>query len=412
MSSFIKIAWRNIFRNWRRSLFTIAAISVGLAALIFIWGFMDGTNEQMIDNSTSYLSGHLQIHKKGFHKDMSIFFALDNPQAVLSKLPALKEIKNYAQRIEGQALFSAGEKTAGAVLVGVEPEKEIKVTTLWQAVKTGRYLEPADTSAIVIGSALAERLKISLGGEVAVLTQAADGSLGAAKYKVAGIYSTGTDTFDGVYAFITLPAAQDLYALWGRSTGIVMTAQNRSVVPRLKKSLAGELDSQRFEVLDWWALIPEIAMSFVLHEVSASIILTVVFLIVAIGILNTILMSVVERVREFGVMMALGTNGRQVVLLVILESILLGAVGILIGGGLGVLLTLLTGRTGLDFSRYGKAMEVMPGIGAVIYPIVRLDRLAFLAILIFFFAVLAAVSPAIKAARLKPVAAIRHMETV
>src|SRR3989338_4058340 len=251
MKSFIRIAWRNIFRNWRRSIFTIAAISVGLAALIFIWGFMYGTNEQMIDNSTSYLSGHLQIHKKGFHKDMSIFFALDNPQAVLSKLPALKEIKNYAQRIEGQALFSAGEKPAGAVLVGVEPEKEIKVTTLWQAVKTGRYLEPADTSAIVIGSAFAPPLKIFLGGEGAVLTQAADGSLGAAKYKVVGIYSTGTDTFDGVYAFITLPAAHDLYALWERATGIVMTAQNRSVVPRLKNSLAKEFDPQRFEVLDW-----------------------------------------------------------------------------------------------------------------------------------------------------------------
>jgi len=411
VKTFIKIAWRNIFRNWRRSFFAILAIATGLGALIFVWAFVDGTNQQEVSTYTSFLSGHIQIHKTGFQRELSVFRALDNPSAILSEIAHQENIEEFSERIEQRVLLSFADKTSGAILMGVDPEKESKITTLWKMMEHGRFLGPADQSGIVVGKDLAERFNLSLGSEVSVLAQAADGSLGAAKFKVIGIYHSGIDTIDRVYVFVTLPAAQDLFALWGRATGIVIKAKKIESVTNLQSSLSKEL-GQGIEVLDWRKIIPELETSVILHEVEATIILAIVFLIVAIGILNTVLMSVVERVREFGIMMALGTANLQITMLVVMEAFLLGTVGVILGGVGGLIVTSILGKRGIDLTSYMEFLQASPRTPDIIYPILRLDRIILLAGLVLMVTIFASIYPAVKAARYQPVVAIRTGETV
>jgi len=413
MKVFFKIAWRNVFRNWRRSLLTLLVIAVGLAGLIFTWALADGSAEQSIGNYTDYLTGHVQIQKKGFQKEMSIFLALDNPREVIAKISQDPEIKNFTERIAGRAFISLGEKSAGMVLVGVDPSSEVRVVNMWKAVIAGRYLEPKDRAAMVLGKAMSIRLGANLGDKVAVITQAADGSLGAASYKVVGIYNTGSGAFEGTYAFVTLPAARDLFALEGRSTAIVIKAENLKAVSYLKSSLQARFDPQKVEVLDWGQIIPELLRSIKVREAVANLVLLNVFLIVASGILNTILMAVVERRREFGILMALGTRGYQIVVMVIMESVLLGMFGVLSGSALGGAVVLILDMTGFDLSRFAKYLGTgTPAIPSIIYPIITIERLFILAAMVLVVAVLAAFYPAVKAAALKPAPAIRQMETI
>ena len=413
MRTFFKIAWRNVLRNWRRSLLTLLVIAVGLAGLIFAWALADGTAEQLIGNYTDYLTGHVQIQKKGFQKEMSIFLALDNPREIIAKISQDPEIKSFTERIAGRAFISFGEKSVGMVLVGVDPSSEVRVTNVWQAMIAGRYLEPKDRASMVLGKAMSIRLGANLGDKVAVITQAADGSLGAASYKVVGIYSTGTGAFGGTYAFITLPAARDLFALEGRSTAIVIKAENLKAVSYLKSSLRTMFNPQKIEVLDWGQITPELLRTFKVREAVAYMVLLIVFLIVASGILNTILMSITERTREFGVMMALGTRGYQVIILIILESFLLGMAGILGGSILGSAVVSILNITGIDLIRFVKYLGTgTPAIPSIVYPIITIERLFILAAMVLLVAVLAAFYPAVKAAALKPAPAIRQMETI
>lgn len=410
MKTFIKIAWRNIFRNWRRSFFTILAIAMGLGALIFIWAFVDGTNQQEISTYTSFLSGHIQIHKTGFQSELSVFRALDNPSALLAEIAPNEKIEGFSERIEQRVLLSFADKTSGAILLGIDPEKESKITTLWKMMEHGRFLGPTDQSGIIVGKDLADRFNLSLGSDVSVLAQAADGSLGAERYKVIGIYHSGVDTIDNVYVFLTLPAAQDLFALWGRATGIVIKAKSIGSVPKLQSLFSKKLGPE-YEVLDWKKIIPELETSIILHEVEATIILVIVFLIVTIGILNTIMMTVVERVREFGLMMALGTTGLQIILLVIIESFLLAIAGITLGGVSGSAITLIFGRRGIDLTKYMEFLQASPKTPDIIYPVLRSDRIILLIGFVLSVTLIAAIYPAVKAARYRPVVALRTTET-
>jgi ABC-type lipoprotein release transport system permease subunit len=319
-----------------------------------------------------------------------------------------------AERIEGKVFLSYKEKSAGAVLIGIEPSKEVMVTNLWKAVKAGRYLQATDASAMVLGEAMRKRLGVNLGDEIAVITQAADGSMGAAKYKVVGIYDTGTNSFEWGYVFIPLPAARDLFALWGRSNEIVIKVKNRSSAPGIKIALAKVLTPHKIAVLDWWQLVPELIGGYNLRRAVLYLVLLTVFLIVANGITNTILMSVAERTREFGVLMALGTSGGQIVILVVLEAFFVGLAGILSGGILGLAVISVINLTGINFTSYAEylASGGGPAFPLVIYPVFTLRRFYLLSGMVLLVSVLAAIYPAVKAARLKPARAISQMETI
>ena len=403
---FLKLATRGLARNRRRSLITVAAVAIGLAGIVFLWGYIAGINRQMIANITSYLTGHVQVHQKGYHDDPTLDLAFDGPEGIAARIKAQPGVTAVAPRIEGEALASGPEKTRGVLVVGVDPAREGAITTLARAVKAGSYLDAAEPNGILLGDRVAEILRVAVGGEVTLVTQAADGSIGAGRYRVRGIYDSGIDMIDSAYVFLTLPAAQSLYALEGRVTTLAVRLDELGAVPGASSALAGQLGAT-FEVLGWQKLLPRLADNVAFHELFTYIILFVVFVVVTLGIANTILMGVMERIREFGVMMALGTAPGQIARVVLYEAALLGLAGIAAGNALGLGIVTWFGGRGIDLGQYAKAVQMMPGLTGIVYPSARADHLLFLSALLLATTVAASLYPAWKAAGFTPVEAIR-----
>ncbi len=407
--TFVKLAWRNIFRNARRSAITVAAISVGLASLIFLWAFVDGTNDQMAENSTRYLSGHVQIHRAGYHEQRTLDLLLDQSATTVRQLRAQPHVAAVTRRLEGSALLSLGEKSRGVLVVGVDPGREIQVTTLSQAIRAGRYLRAGDGNAILLGASAADALKARIGSDVVLVTQAADGSVGAGRYRVQGIFSTRMDMLDGNYVFLPLAAAQELYAAGSAVTAVVARLDNRRFTDEVVGAMKRQAGAGR-EILGWQTLLPTVVQSTAFHEIVAYILVLILFVVVAVGITNTVLMAVMERTREFGVIMALGTRETQVMRLVFYEACILGIAGLLIGDAAGWAISRYFAVSGIDLERYSQGLQSMPGLTGIIYPLPRVDRTLLLSLVVFITAVTAALYPAWKTARLRPVDAIRGLQ--
>ncbi|GMR21108.1 MAG: hypothetical protein BMS9Abin36_1707 [Gammaproteobacteria bacterium] len=402
----LKLAYRNVWRNKRRSLITLSAITVGLAALIFVWGFIDGMNEQTIENSTSYLTGHIKIHKAGFHDEKTLHMSTAHDLVLQQRLASSADVIAIAPRIEDKAMLSGTDEARGVKVIGVDPRLEPKVTTIAKAIIDGRYLQVNDVNRIILGDKLAGRAGLKVGDEAVLVTQARDGSLAADRFQVVGLFDSGIDMIDASHVFIPLSAAQELYSLWGQITEWALRVSNR----QRADGIAGQLRTVTgtdFEVLAWKQLLPEMVQMIRFHEVMSYIIVFIVFVIVTVGVANTILMAVKERTREFGIILALGTSQLQVIQLVLFESLILGAIGLLLGNLIGLFITSYFGNTGIDLTEYTLAMETMPGLSGNVYPLIRLDHVLLVSVVTFSISVLPALYPAWQVSRLQPVEAIR-----
>ena len=405
---FVRLAARGLARNLRRSAITLGAVALGLAGLVFLWAYVDGINRQMIDNVTGYLTGHVQLHQRGHYDDPTLDLALERPAELLARVNALADVKAIAARIEGEALASGAEKTRGVLVLGIDPAREREITTLARTIKTGRFLTGDDENGIVLGAGVAQALRADVGDDVTLVTQAADGSIGAGRYQVHGVFDTGIGMMDRAYVLLTLSAAQTLYALEGRATTLALRLDDIDDTPRAVAALQRQV-SANVEVLGWRRLLPAVVDDVAFHETIGYIILFVVFVVVTLGIANTVLMSVMERIREFGVMMALGTTTGQIGRMVLYEALLLGIGGIVLGLAIGVAVVGYFAQNGIDLERYSQAMQTMPGLSGTVYPHTGLERLAVLSVLVLVTTLIASVVPAWKAGALTPIEAIRSI---
>jgi ABC-type lipoprotein release transport system permease subunit len=406
MITFIKIAWRNILRNRARSFITIAAVAAGLCALIFLKSFVDGADHQMIANYTDLLAGHIQIHKAGFQKNMGLDKSINNEESIAAVLRKTPYVAAFAPRIKEFALISSSESSAGILLLGIDPAREQGVTTLHRKIQTGTFLSGADNDAILIGRQLADNLKVTVGDKVVVMGQAFDGSIAAAAYTVCGLLDAGAEELDKSMAFITLRAAQHLFVMENRISEIAVKTRNLDEIEAATQDLRGRCNRTTFEVLNWKEISPMIYQWLQFDQVFTGLFLFIVLLVVAGGILNTILMGVLERTKEFGIMLALGTKPSQIIFMVGAESLFLG----LIGAGLGTLagagLVLLSGHTGIDLSSVSEALNDSY-IGSMVYPLLRPVSVAVYAGIVLLLSIAVSVFPAVKASRLSPIEAIR-----
>lgn len=404
--AFFRLALRGLQRNPRRSLITLVAIGIGLAGLVFLWGYVDGINRQMIDNVTGYMTGHVQVHQKGYHDDPTLDLSFKNADDVIARLGGGAAVEAATPRIESPALASGIEKTRAVMVVGADPVREKQITTIGRVLRQGVYLDAADPQGVLIGDRLAAILNSAIGQEIALVTQAADGSIGAARYHVRGIFHTGIDLVDGSYVLTPLAAAQRLFALENQATAVVLRLSDVDDVPHSVAKLAQQLGEQ-FEVLGWEKLLPAVADDIKFFNTMTYIVLFVVFTIVTLGIANTVLMAVMERSHEFGVMLALGTSPTNVARVVLYEALILGLGGVVVGALLGSAIVLYYGHRGIDLGDFSNALQMVPGLTGVVYPSLHIGHLLILAVGILATTVAASVYPAWKAAGLSPVAAIR-----
>lgn len=402
---FWKIASRNLVRNARRSLITVATIAIGLAGVIFLWGYVDGTNRQMVTNITRFLSGDLQIQGRGYLDEMSFDTFLEDPRAVEALLRDDPAVDRVAPRIVFPVLVSSRTKSRGLLAMGIDPASEPGVTTLHRTVAEGRFLPPAEVEGILVGRELAESLNVGLGDELVILSQTAFGTLGATRQRVTGILRTGTTEVDLNVVFLPLATMQDLLQVEGRVSTYALSVKEQGALPGLTARLGAEL-GDRVELLTWRKLMPSMAEEIRFHEALAYFILAVVFVVVGAGIVNTIFMGVWERGREFGIMRALGTARGRIIRIVAYESLILGVAGILAGSLVGLLVTGYYGSRGIDLSAYAQSIKTMAGLSPVVFPQIGAGHLALAVALVFAVSALAAFYPALMATRLDPIAAI------
>jgi putative ABC transport system permease protein len=408
----IKMAWRNIWRNTRRTILTISAIVFASTLLIFMLSFQLGSYGTMINASVKIHTGHLQVQAKGYQDKKDMRLVVPDPSAVGRLMDGVPEVEAYTFRADAFSLASSKERTYGTLVIGVDPVRESQVSTLKKLIRQGRYLTEGDTNQALVGQLLAKNLRVGLGDEVTIVGQGRDGSIAATVLQVKGIYKSGMDDFDRSSIHIPLELFQDVYSMRGAVHEVVAIGRSLSDVDEMKRAVRAGLrrldQKDPLVALDWNEIMPGLLQAIEMDLVSGIIFWFILIVVVAFSILNTFLMAILERTREFGVLMAIGTTPGRLTRLLLIESTAMTMIGIGIGTICGCLLTWYFQVHGLDL---GGASELMNqyGISGSIYP--RLSLITALsgpgAVLII--TLLTALYPAFKVRRLKPVEAMRAM---
>ncbi len=415
----LRLGWRNLWRNPRRSLISISAVASALLFLAILLGMTQGIGEQMLDNGTSLLSGHVQLHHPDYLPDRNLFDTLGGRTGIepglLDALQARPEVRQATPRVYGFALLSTGEHSAGAQLISVQPDREAEVSRLLQCVQIGR--RPGETSpgGIWLGKGLAREIQATLGSEIAAVTQAADGSLGNELFRVEGILRTGLSPLDNSVALLEIPDLQLLLALPPqRVHEIVIRLQDVFAAGAFAGQLnAGSRLPEGVRAQSWEEFSPQLRDYLQIMDSAYGILIGFVALFAALGILNTMLMAVFERTREIGTVGALGMPPASIIASILIESLFLALLGV----GLGLALTGLVmpplETHGLDLSRWTGEISV---VDTYIDPVLRFRlvprHLIWSAVGLVLATLVAALLPALRASRLDPAKALTTPQQV
>jgi len=406
----VKMAWRNIWRNTRRTILTICAIAFASLLLVFMLSFQFGSYATMINTAVKIQTGHLQIQAQGYHDKKDIRRVVPHPEQLSTVFAGLPQIESYTSRGQSFSLISSRERTYGVLVAGIDPAREAAVSRLKSLIQQGEYLAEDDADLALVGHILARNLRVGIGDELTLLGQGRDGSIAATVVEIKGIYRSGLDDFDRSSIQIPLKTFQTVYSMQGAVHEVVVIANSLADVDKIKTALQKALPavpSQKpLTVMDWNELMPGLRQSIEMDLVGGLIFYLLLVLVVAFSILNTFLMAIFERTRELGVLMAIGTTPGRLTKILLLESMIMTAMGIAAGIIVGSLITLYFQSHGIDFSGASELLSQF-GITGRMYP--KLSWLSAtsgpLAVLVITFA--AALYPALKVRRMQPVEAMR-----
>ena len=409
MGESLKLAWRNMWRNWRRTAIALIAIVLGLVLLLFMGGMIEGSDQAVFGNAVRIYGGNIQIHAPGFRAKANRLplLPLENPAAVIQTANARDDVVAATQRITTSGLVINRGETAPVAIMAIEPSAEEPTSIQAENVTAGRFLLDGDESAIFIGQGLADKLGVAVGDRVNLLGRRKNESMRQHSMTIVGIFDLGMADVEKGMVFITLPQAQMLYNLRDQVTEVAVTletvGQEAMVMDELQRALPA------YEVDSWETLRPEFRETMDMKSTATSAFSFVVLLIASIGILNLMLMAVFERTREMGVLAALGMKGRRVMLLFLLEGAMIGAVGAVIGGVLGLALLWWVSQVGISFA-YAEGMgEIVALMGERIYPTVSPAVAIKQGIGVVVIAALASLYPAWVASRKEPAEALHHV---
>ena len=399
MSIETKMAWRNIWRNPRRTILTVCAITFASVLLVFMLSFQFGSYETMINTSVKISTGHLQIQAAKYHQKKNIRFVIPDPQAVADRIATIPEVEAYTFRGQAFCLISSKNRTYGVVVTGINPQQEANVSRLKNLVRKGNFLSANDDNQAVVGRLLAKNLRVTIGDELTLLGQGRDGSIAATIVEVKGIFSSGIDEFDRAAIQIPLRTFQDIFSMQDAVHEIVIIGKSLSDVSKIKSRIQADLDAldddPSLNALDWQDLMPGLRQAIEMDLVSGLIFYGLLIIVVAFSILNTFLMAILERTKEFGVMMAIGTTPRRLIKMLLFESMTMTLIGIIAGIILGIAVTYYFQFHGIDFSA-GSELLSQFGITGRMYAKLSLLSVSIGPFMVLFFTFFAALYPALK----------------
>jgi ABC-type lipoprotein release transport system permease subunit len=426
---FARIAARAIARNPRRAVLTLGALAAGLAAYLFLSALSTGFFLQMRDNATDLVTGHVQIEVKGFRDEYDAKLTLTRTDELLARVRTQPQVAAAAPRLQTMTMVASPTQTEPVMLYGVDPEAERSVTRLHEKIREGKYLSsnrppphpspvkgegesesvsPTSGREIVVGRKLAERLGVRLGEKIVLMAPAADGTLGSAALRIAGIFETDNELLDRGVALTHLAAARELLSVPREAATLALRLTDIEAAETVATSISTTLTAPDQQVVSWKMLLPEVVQMLELIRVNLVVILIVVFMVVALGVTNTLLMAVLERTREFGLQLALGTRPDLVVRTVLYEALVLGVLGLAAGFALGALIVGYYHTFGFDLAAYAAATRNIPGMTSVVYPTLVLANVWLPALALLATSLAAAFYPAWRAARLDPAVALRR----
>ncbi len=397
------LSWRNLWRNPRRTFIMLGAITVGVWAMIFMTALMRGMVDDMLEQGIQNLPGHIQIYHPEYRDDPSVVNSIAEPSGKL--LDALNDpaTKHWTTRIKVPAIISSERESRGINLLGVDPPAENAITGIADQIVEGRFLETDRDRGLVIGAKLAERLETRLGKRVVIMSQDPDNNIADRGFRVVGIYKAKMPGLEEFNVYAARSTLQTLLKIDGLVSQIAIIDEDYRDIDTLYRNLR-QATPETLEIRAWYELDSYLGYMLNMMDGFVLVWVIIIFLALSFGLVNTLAMAIFERVREIGLILALGMRPSMIVYQILLESLLLLSIGLTAGNVLAIL-TIKPLESGLDISVVAEGLAMM-GASSMLYPSLRLHDIILANSVVLILGTLASILPAWRAAKLNPVQAI------
>ncbi len=401
----MKLAWRNIFRNKRRTTLSVLAIGVGLAAMMFADALIVSLGETMVRSATQDFSGNAQIHQSEFVKNLEVEKVITNSDQILKDLKNEGQLVGFTPRVLSYGMLTSTSDANNIIVYGIDPVQEKGVSKISELIVQGDYLNNQDDRKILIGKKMADNLNIGLGDRVVVtVAKSGVGELSQEMFRVGGIFSFGVREMDENVAFINLNVAQTILNLGNDIHEIALNFKDLKIPAQKKYAIATKYSKDENLVSGWNKMFKDLAAILEFTQFSLGILAIILFGIIAFGIMNTLFMSLYERMFEFGVLRAVGTRPSVVAKMILYEAFMLAFVSSIVGVIIGTLLIGFFSKYGIDYRGIEYAQLVFKD---KIYPHFRLIQFTLYPVCLMVFATLVGIYPAVYAAKIIPAQALR-----
>lgn len=404
--TYFLLAIRNLMRNRRRTTITLLTMIFGIAVLTLLSALNDGWLSQMKTNFILSYTGHVQIHAKGFETSQNLRDSIKHPQEIIRLMQSYPEVNGWTQRIRTSGLASMGGDSASVQIMATDPEQETWVTSMHERVNDGKWLEPGKNKELLLGITVAQTIGAEVGDRIVLMTQRPSGEMISEAFHLVGILKTGAPQIDRTLALIPLSSAQAWLKMGQSVTDIVIRAERHDDTDQIVRLFRQQLSEKTYEIMPWQTLDPMVRQWLEFSDAYGLVIILVVIILVITEILNTMLISLHERQKELGVMVAIGTSRPQLFSMLLFEAVLLIFLGAALGYLAGSLLVYAFAQSGIDLTSYANAFKFFY-MNPVIHP--ELTQSSALRILgaTLVAALLAGIYPAWKATHLRLSRALR-----
>jgi putative ABC transport system permease protein len=406
MNTYFKMAWRNIWRNKRRTLITAASILFGVFFSIIMHSFQTGSWERILDGLLHSYTGYIQVHAKNYWNERSIDNTFENSHQLQLSITGNTDVKSVIPRLESFALASAGDQTKGVIVIGIDPRKEDGFSALSRRLVDGNFLKPGD-KGVMLTMRLAKLLKTSTNDSLVLISQGYHGISAAGKFRVTGIIHLPSPEFDGQLVYMNLPVCQELYGAAGRISSLVVDIGNTPDVREIAYHIRQTRGLENNDVMTWQEMIPEFNQLFQSKVAGGKIMIAILYVIIGFGIFGTLLMMVSERKREFGIMVAIGMQKFNLAIIFSTEMLIIGAIGVV--AGVLASIPIVTWYHFHPIRLSGTMAQTMEqyGMDPVIAVSWHFSYFLYQALIIFMLVLLTSLYPIMTILRFKPVKALR-----
>lgn len=399
------VSWKNIWRNPLRSWVIISAIAIGMFAGFFSATFVKGWMNQRMEAGVETEVSYLQIHHHEFRENYDIKMSMPDGVDISNKLLQVQGIDGSSPRIVLQSMVSSAETGTGVRIIGVDPAREKTTSNLYSFISDGEYFDGIKNNPAVIGEKLAKKLKVKLRSKIVVTIQDLEGNITQGAFRIYGIYDLTNNNYEEMNLFVRYDDLKRLANLPDEAAHeITVHITKPGAAETIRSALAAEFPST--EVLTWKEVTPELGYLIEIGNMYTYIFVVIILLALGFGIVNTMLMVVLERIKELGMLMAVGMNKTRVFLMLMLETVMLTFTGGIIGIILGILFYLATAKNGINLSMYAEGLEAF-GYNSIIIPVLETEMVVVIGIMVILTGIIASIYPARKALKYNPADALR-----